>query len=346
MVLTSKKIRIGIVGASGYTGEEIVRLALRHPRLQLEKLTSRQYEGTTLGDMLGLKGEAGALAFENLAPDALTKAVDVAFLCLPHGVAAEYAAPMLERGKIVIDLSPDFRLNDRDIYREYYKLDHPAPELLEQAVYGLPEINAEPLRKADLIACPGCYPTTALLSLGPMLRNKLVSPTGIVINSLSGVSGAGKKVSPNYLFCEISQNLQAYSPTGHRHIPEIEQELSKMAGEPATVTFVPHLVPVVRGMISTISVPFRGVSIGEVRDAFEAAYADHSFIRILSGDELPQTRRVIHSARAEIAFRLDRRTNRLILICAIDNLGKGAAWQAVQCLNIRQGFKQWEGLEG
>lgn len=337
-------IKAAIVGSSGYTGEELLRICLRHPNIQVTKITSRQFAGKSLGDFIGAEGDHAKITFENLDPLQVADHADIFFLGLPHGVAAEYAVPLLEKGKIVFDLSADFRLKDAALYDEFYKLKHPAPQLLKESVYGMPELYSEEIKKARLIACPGCYPTSIILALAPALKNNLIDAKQITINSLSGVSGAGRKVETPYLFCECNENLKAYSVPKHRHTPEIEQELSKLAGESLKVSFTPHLVPVTRGMLTTITAPFAGKNEDDVQKIYENFYADKKFVRILGKNQLPETRRLMRTNFIEIACRVDPRTNRLVMISAIDNLSKGAASQAVQAFNVRFGFAEDEGL--
>jgi len=339
-------VRIAIVGASGYTGEELLRTCLRHPNIQIAKLTSRQYKGTRLNKHIPCPPEAASMEFQDLAPAQVADGIDAAFLCLPHGVAAEYAQALLDAGKDVFDLSADFRLKKVEDYREFYHQEHPAPHLLTEAVYGLPEFHGHELMSARLIACPGCYPTSIQLGLVPGLQAKLISPEGIIINSLSGVSGAGKKADIAYHFCECNENLRAYGLPSHRHVPEIEQELSLAAGVPLKVSFTPHLVPVTRGMFTTISAkPLTG-DLPSLLKVYQDKYAGSPFVRVLDGGDLPQTNRVIHSNRAEVALVLDKRTERLTILSTIDNLGKGAATQAIQAFNVKYGFPETAGLNG
>lgn len=341
----SERCKVAVVGASGYTGDELIRLLLSHPRAELTAVTSRQMEGRPLRDVVGPAASACALNFTHPKAADLAAQADVIFLALPHGVAAEYALPLLDAGKIVIDLSADFRLKDAGLYQQYYHAPHPAPALLQQAVYGLPEIYANALASAQLIACPGCYPTNAILGLKPALQAGLIDPQQIVINALSGISGAGKKADTLYAFCERSENLAAYSIPIHRHLPEIEQELAALAGVPVRVSFVPHLVPVIRGMLGTLSAPLtRAVEPEELQKIYQKAYQDSPFVHVLPPGTLPETRRVIRTNHCELAARIDSHAGRLIVVSATDNLGKGAASQAVQTFNIRMGWPETEGL--
>ena len=238
------KTKVAIIGASGYSGQELVRLLLRHPQIEIVQFTSRQYAGKSVSEIFPrFRGQVTATFIE---PDASKIAADVAFLALPHGVAAEFAVPLLKNGVKVLDLSADFRLKSPAIYKEFYDHDHPAPALLAQAVYGLPEIHRDKIRKAQLIACPGCYPTSIILGVTPALKKGLIKPDSIIVSSMSGVSGAGRKAVEDYLFCECNESARAYSVPKHRHLSEIEQELG------ATITFVPHLIPLNRGIESQL----------------------------------------------------------------------------------------------
>jgi N-acetyl-gamma-glutamyl-phosphate reductase len=339
------KIRVAIVGASGYSGEELLRLLLGHPQVEITCVTSRQYAGQPLGQAFPRFMEA-PLQFS--APDAsgIAAAAEVAFLALPHGVAAEYAVPLLEKGVRVIDISADFRLRDPAVYERYYGAPHPAPALLGTAVYGLPERYRERLREARLVACPGCYPTSIILPTAPVLAAGLARSSGIAAVSLSGVSGAGRKVDLEYIFPECNESVRPYKVTGHRHLPEIEQELAVAAGLAAlTMNFIPHLVPVNRGIHSTILLEAAdGVSVEQVHGALRAAYDREPFVRVLPRGGLADTKHVTMTNMCEIGCVLDSRTRRIILSSALDNLTKGASGQAVQCLNLLCGFDETLGL--
>jgi N-acetyl-gamma-glutamyl-phosphate reductase len=344
-----QSVRTAVVGASGYSGQELLRYLARHPIFKLSVVTSRQLAGEKLSRSLaGLPREIGELTFADLAPEAsLAAKADLFFLALPHGAAAPYAVVLREEGKQVIDLSADFRTTDPAVYREFYGHDHPAPGLLKETVYGLPEIHRDRLKGAKLIASPGCFPTSIILPLAPFLREKFLRTDAISITSLSGVSGAGRKVELRLLFGEVDENMYPYGVPKHRHLGEIEQELSLAAGEKITVSFVPHLVPLHRGMVTTITAPLaRAASEGELRAVLEKTYANEPFVEILPEGELPETRDVANSNRVRLAAKLEPRTNRLLLFSAIDNLGKGAASQAIQSANIALGVPEATGLEG
>ncbi len=348
--------KVAIVGASGYSGEELVRLLLSHPQVELSAVTSRQYAGQTLAQIFPRFAHhpcAKALRFCEPNAELLAKQADIVFLALPHGVAAEYAIPLLQLGCVVIDLSADFRLRSAAVYKDFYAHDHPAPELLAKAVYGLPEHYREQIRKASLIASPGCYPTSILLPTIPLLKAGLIQSAGIIADSLSGVSGAGRKAELDYLFCECNESVRPYGLPKHRHLSEIEQELTIAAGTPVTMQFTPHLIPVNRGILTTLYLtPKDGLrdaastaAFGEkVAACYKAAYADEPFVRLLEGKALPDTKNVVGTNVCEFAWRLDPRTGRLIVLSAEDNLVKGASGQAVQSMNIVCGFPETAGL--
>jgi N-acetyl-gamma-glutamyl-phosphate reductase len=272
----------------------------------------------------------------------------VVFLALPHGVAAEYAAPLLELGCTVIDLSADFRLKDPAAYHEFYGHEHPAPELLQKSVYGLPEIYRAQIKGASFIACPGCYPTSILLPVLPLLRANLIEPNSVIADSMSGITGAGRKVEADYLFAECNESLRPYGIPKHRHLSELEEQCSAAAGRKVVMQFTPHLVPVNRGILTTLYLtplekPSEALS-QRIADVYRSAYASEPFIRILDGKALPDTKNVVGTNFMELAWRLDPRTGRLIVISAEDNIVKGTSGQAVQCFNIMQGFQETTGL--
>lgn len=338
-------VRVAIVGASGYSGEELLRLLQAHPGVSISCVTSRTYAGQAIGEVFPRFAEA-QLTFAAPTVNAIADDADIAFLALPHGLAADFAVPLLEAGLRVIDISADFRLRDTDTYERYYEAEHPAPELLSRAVYGLPERYRKPLAHAALVACPGCYPTSIVLPVAPLLEAQLVQLTGITAASLSGVSGAGRKVDLPYIFPECNESIRPYKVTGHRHLPEIEQELALAAGvDKVAITFLPHLIPVNRGIHSTIVLQARdGVSADDVGNTLHSAYDDEPFVRILPGGKLADTKHVTLTNVCEIGYAYDAHMERVILSSAIDNLTKGASGQAVQCLNILCGFPETMGL--
>jgi len=343
-----QSVRTAVVGATGYSGQELLHYLARHPVFRLGLVTSRQNAGEPLSNFVhGLPREMGALTFVDAAPDfALGDHADLFFLAVPHGTAAPYAVVLREAGKTVVDLSADFRTTDPAVYREFYGHDHPAPNLLAEAVYGIPEIHRERLKSARLIGAPGCFPTSIILPLAPFLRAGLVEPDSIVVTSLSGVSGAGRKLELRLLFGEVNDNMYAYGVPKHRHLGEIEQELSLVAGEKITVTFVPHLVPIHRGMLSTVTARLASPQTDEsVQAVLQEAYGREHFVEVLPATALPEARQVAHSNRIQVAARVDARTNRLLLFSSVDNLGKGNASQAIQAANLACGLDETLGLE-
>jgi N-acetyl-gamma-glutamyl-phosphate reductase len=336
---------IAVVGASGYSGEELVRLLLKHPHCEIRIITSRQYAGKAISSVLPRFSSMSEIVFSE--PDAakIAKECQFAFLALPHGLASEFARPLLESGVKVLDLSADFRIKNPDVYKAYYKEDHPAPELLSESVYGLPELYRAKIAKARLVACPGCYPTSVILPLHPLLREGLIKHDSINVSSMSGVSGAGRKIDLPYIFPECNESLRAYSPLRHRHLPEIEQELALSAGAPEIkITFIPHLVPVNRGIVSTITAEASAVFSKESLSNAAKIYKNEFFARVLPEGRLPDSKYVESSNFCDISYLYDERTGRVIAISAIDNLTKGAAGQAVQCLNIMLGVDEKTGL--
>ena len=348
------KINAAVVGASGYSGEELVRLLLGHPHVNLSVLTSRQYAGQALTSVFPrFAGYARAddLAFSEPSIDLLADKAKAVFLALPHGVAAEFAVPLAERGVTVIDLSADFRLNNADIYNEFYGNEHPSPKWLAKAVYGLPETRREAIAGATLIASPGCYPTSILLPAIPLLEEGLIDPEQIIADSLSGVSGAGRKADVPFLYVECNESLRPYGVPKHRHLSEIEQELGLANGSAVTVQFTPHLVPVNRGILTTLYLtpaPGKVEDFSQwtnaVADCLTKRYADEPFVRLTGSERLPDTKNVTGTNTIEIGWTADPRTRRLRVFSAEDNLVKGASGQAVQSFNIRFDLEETAGL--
>lgn len=346
-----KSKSVAIVGASGYSGEELVRLLLSHPYAELTAVTSRQYAGQSVAKVFpkfGNHPRARELHFTEPKAELLAKQAELVFLALPHGVAAEFARPLLQLGSRVIDLSADFRVKSPAVYQEFYAHEHPAPELLGQAVYGLPELYRSEIKAASLVASPGCYPTSILLPLVPLLRARLVQVQSIIADSLSGVSGAGRKAEPDYLFVECNESARPYGLPKHRHLSEIEQELSLAAGAPVIIQFTPHLIPINRGILTTLYLTpaSPGAEDFEQRIAacYRQAYGQEPFVRLLEGKALPDTKNVVGTNVIEIAWRLDPRTGRLLVMSAEDNLVKGASGQAVQSMNLMCGWEETAGL--
>jgi N-acetyl-gamma-glutamyl-phosphate reductase len=349
-------VKVAVVGASGYSGEELVRLLLRHPHVELAALTSRQYAGQTLAQVFpkfASHPRSKEVRLSEPNPELLAKAAQIVFLALPHGVAVAFAAPLLDLGCQVIDLSADFRLKSAALYKEFYGHDHPAAGLLDKAVYGLPEFNRQQIKSAALIASPGCYPTGILLAILPLVKAGLIKTAGIIADALSGVSGAGRKVELDCLFVECNESVRPYGVPKHRHLSEIEEQLTAVARAPVVIQFTPHLVPVNRGILTTLYLApekhFANQSQmaalhEQVAHCFESAYAQEPFVRLLPAHALPDTKNVAGTNVMEIAWRLDARTGRLIVMSALDNLIKGASGQAVQSMNILCGFPETTGL--
>ena len=341
------KIKAGIVGASGYSGIELLRLLAGHPHMEVIKATSRKLVGQPLAEAFPkLRGLLDGLVFTASEPMALAAetSLDVVFLSLPHGIAAEYARPLYDAGKVVIDLSADFRLGSPEVYEEFYGVTHPEGELLEAGAYVIPEIHGmDSLQDHRLFACPGCYPTSIQIPLTPLVKAGLVSTEGIVVNSLSGVSGAGKKLSEDYLFCERAESAVAYGLPKHRHLSEIEEQLSIAAGKTVIVQFCPHLAPMQRGIVSTISVP-AAAPLDAVYECWNSSYAVCPFVNVLPSGTFPDSQHVTGTNRIDISAVLDERTGRFLLTSAEDNLLKGASGQAVQIANLRFGFPETAGL--
>ncbi len=339
------KVKVAIIGASGYSGEELLRILLKHSEVEVSCITSRQYAGQPVGDVFPRFAES-ALCFSAPSVDEIAAKADVVFLALPHGVAATFTVPFIEKGLKVIDISADFRLKSEEKYKEYYGADHPAVELMKMSVYGAPERKREQIAGAQLIACPGCYPTSIVLPVAPLLKEGLLKLEGIVSSSMSGVSGAGRKVAVDYIFPECNESVRPYAPTGHRHLPEIEQELSESAGgAEIAINFIPHLIPVNRGIHSTIIAGLKpGVTSEDIYNCWQKYYKDEPFVRVLAPGKLADTKHVTYTNICEMGFACDERTGNVVLSSAIDNLTKGAAGQAVQCMNIMFGLNESAGL--
>lgn len=340
--------KVAVVGASGYSGEELIRLLMRHPAVELVCVTSRQHAGKTVETVFPrFQGHRfSTVEFSESTPAGIVASqARIVFLALPHGLAAEFAAPLLEAGLRVIDLSADFRLKDASVYKDFYGHDHPAPALLEQSVYGMPELYREQIRQAKLVASPGCYPTSIIIPLTPLLRRGLIDPASIVITSMSGVSGAGRKAEVEYLFVECNESTRAYGVPKHRHLSEIEQELSAAAGMKVTVSFAPHLIPVNRGILTTIHAsPKSGVAAEEIAAALSESYASEPFVRLRGDGSFVDIKNVVFTNFIDLAWRHDPRTGRIVLFSAEDNLVKGAAGQAIQSLNLMCGWAETLGL--
>jgi N-acetyl-gamma-glutamyl-phosphate reductase len=339
-------IKVGIVGATGYTGVELLRLLALRKDVSIDVVTSREMEGTPVSSLFpNLRGYVD-LPFT--VPDDETLAqCDVVFFATPHNVAMKSARSLLERGVRVIDLSADFRLKDRAQWEHWYKEEHQSPELLELAVYGLPEVNREKIRDAQLIAVPGCYPTSVQLGLIPLLEVGVVDHSRLIADAKSGVSGAGRKAAVGSLLSESSESLNAYGVSGHRHLPEISQGLKLAAGKDVGLTFIPHLTPMIRGIHATLyATPLQQVNASDLQALYEKRYKDEPFVDVMPQGSQPATRNVKGSNRCQIAVHYLKPSNTIVVLSVIDNLLKGASGQAVQNMNIMFGCEESAGLEG
>jgi N-acetyl-gamma-glutamyl-phosphate reductase len=337
-------LKVAIIGASGYTGLELLRLLLRHPHAEVVAATSRREEGKPLADIFPLL--AGQTNLRFVAPQAPEVfAADLVFAALPHQAAMAAIPALLAQGKRVVDLSADFRLRDAAVYEQWYG-PHEAVAFLAQAVYGLPELRGAEVASARLVANPGCYPTATLLGLAPLLAKGLIDPDTIIVDAKSGVSGAGRGLTLGSLFCEANEGLKAYKVGEHRHTPEMEQEMSWLAGKPVTITFTPHLVPLSRGMLATTYARLSAkVTEDDIRSLYQEFYAGKPFVRLCPAGATPNALFVRGSNFCDVGLKHDLRTGRIIAMSAIDNLVKGASGQAVQNMNIMCGFPERAGLE-
>jgi N-acetyl-gamma-glutamyl-phosphate reductase len=332
--------RAAVAGGSGYTGAELLRLLESHPGFTTAVATSREFAGRNVTDVYpNLRTD---LTYTELDP-AVLEDVDIAFLALPHGASMEIGARLAKAGVAVVDLSADFRLKDPAQYPEWFGSPHVAPETLPDWVYGLPELHRQAIRGARAIANPGCYPTAAILALAPLVSSGLIDPATIVVSAASGVSGAGRKLTNDVHFSHVDANYKAYGLPAHKHTPEIEQELTALAGSPVRITFVPHLAPMPRGLLATCIA--QATSDADPADAARAIYDGEPFVRLLSGS-LPETKYTLGSNNCLLGYSRDDRTGRIVAVAAIDNLGKGAAGQALQNANLMLGLPEEEGLTG
>lgn len=339
----SDSIKIGIVGGTGYTGAELLRLLARHPRVTVEVLTSRQEAGKRADALFpSLRGHCEA-EFE--APDVeRLAACDAVFFATPHGAAMQMAPALIARGVKVLDLSADFRLKDVAEFQRWYKLEHLAPAALAEAVYGLPELHREAIRKARLVACPGCYPTSVQLGLAPLLEAGLVEVRGLVADCKSGTSGAGRELKLGSMYCEVTESFKAYSVPGHRHLPEITQGLTALANEPVGLTFVPHLVPMSRGIHSTLYARLKR-PVDDLHGLYVRRYQGEAFVDVMPAGEHPETRSVRGANVCRLSPHLAPDGETVVVLSVIDNLVKGASGQAVQCFNLMFGLPEALGLE-
>ncbi|BCS87942.1 N-acetyl-gamma-glutamyl-phosphate reductase [Pseudodesulfovibrio sediminis] len=340
-------IKAGLVGVTGYTGMELSRLMTHHSSMELVRVTSRAEAGKKLADIYPFlhRLPLGELVITQPDPADLAAECDVVFLAVPHKTAMGIAAALLAEGVKVVDLSADFRINDKTTYEEWYDVEHTEPQLLSEAVYGLPELYLDQIMGARLIANPGCYPTSSILGLAPALSGGFIATDDIVIDAKSGASGAGRGAKVGTLFCEVADNFRAYSLPAHRHAPEIEQELSKLGGANMTISFNTHLLPIDRGILSTIYTKLNtNMDLDAVHAAYTEFYSDKPLVRVLPKGQLPETRFVRGTVFCDIGVVVDPRTNRLIILSAIDNLCRGASGQALMNANLICGLDIDEGL--
>lgn len=338
-------LKVAVVGASGYTGVELLRILHGHPEVAVTCVTSERSAGKTVAEIFPSVRDRYTQVLEHLEPVRVSEKADFIFTALPHQAAMEVVPTFLKLGKKVVDLSADYRFRDPSVYEKWYE-PHMNPDVLGKSVYGLPEIRRGEIAGADLVGNPGCYPTSVILGLAPLLRNGIIDPSTIIADSKSAVSGAGRGAKVDTLFCEVNEGFKAYGVAAHRHTPEIEQELSLLAGEGVTISFTPHLVPMDRGILSTI---YAGLSVDSSTSELLALYRDfyknEGFVRILPEGAYPSTLYVRGSNFCDIGLTIDRRTGRVIVISTIDNLVKGASGQAVQNMNIMNGFPENLGLD-
>lgn len=338
-------IKAGIIGSTGYAGAELVRILLRHPEVKIVWYGSRSYVDQNYADIYGSFTRLVDAKCLDDNMDELADEADVIFTATPQGFCgARMSEELLQKTKVV-DLSADFRIKNASRYEEWYGIHHESPEFLEEAVYGLPELMREKIRSARLIANPGCFPTCSILSVYPMIKAGIIDPDSVIIDAKSGTTGAGRGAKVQNLYCEVNETVKAYGVATHRHTPEIEDQLSLGAGRPVTVQFTPHLIPMNRGILVTAYGKLvKDVSDDEIRKVYEEMYENEPFVRLLPKEKVPETRWVKGSNYADVNFRADRRTGRLIMMGAIDNIVKGAAGQAVQNMNLMFGLDETEGL--
>jgi N-acetyl-gamma-glutamyl-phosphate reductase len=339
-------LNIAIVGASGYTGVELARLLSSHPEVRLTLVTSRQFEGQPLSQVFPNLRKKVDLVCKNPDIDRLCDSADFYFTAVPHKTAMDLVPHLRRAGKKVVDLSADFRLRDQSVYEQWYQ-PHSSAQFLGEAVYGLPELYRQAIAGSSLVANPGCYPTSIILGLAPLLKAGVIDADTIIADSKSGTSGAGRSAQIGSLFCEVTDGFRAYKVGGvHRHTPEIEQELSLLGCRDITISFTPHLLPLSRGILSTIYARLQpGLTESSIHQLYQDMYADEPFVRVLPPGNLPATQYVRGSNFCDIGFTIDRRTGRIIVLSAIDNIVKGAAGQAIQNMNIMCGFDETKGLE-
>ncbi|MBQ8184433.1 MAG: N-acetyl-gamma-glutamyl-phosphate reductase [Lachnospiraceae bacterium] len=338
-------VKVGIIGSTGYAGGELVRLLMGHPQAEIKWYGSRSYIDKKYADVYQNMFQIVEDVCKDDNMEALAQEVDVIFTATPQGLCASLVKEEILSKVKIIDLSADFRIKDVDVYEKWYGITHPCPQYIPEAVYGLCEINREAVKGARILANPGCYPTCSTLSIYPLVKEGIIDPATIIIDAKSGTSGAGRGAKVDNLYCEVNENIKAYGVAGHRHTPEIEEQLTYAAGEPVLLNFTPHLVPMNRGILITAYASLKkDVTYEEVKAIYDKYYADEQFVRVLNKDVCPQTKWVEGSNYVDVNFKIDPRTRRVIMMGAMDNLVKGAAGQAVQNMNLMFGLPENMGL--
>lgn len=339
------RVRVAVFGASGYAGVELLRLLARHPGVELTGLTSREYQGRPAAEVFPALAHIVDLSFISPDPSIIAETAEVVFLAVPHKTAMMLVPPLLAAVLQVVDLSADFRFRQQEVYEAWYQ-EHSAPGLLTEAVYGLPELYRDELRTARLVGNPGCYPTCVILGLAPLVKEGLVQTDSLIADCKSGVSGAGRAASLATSYCEVTDSLRAYKVAEHRHAPEMEQELSFLAGKAVKITFTPHLVPMSRGILGTLyGQLLKPLTDEDLFELYQAFYRDHPFMRVQPPGRWPSTQQVRGSNYCDLGFKVDRERGRVIVLSAIDNLTKGASGLAVHNFNLMLGFPETLGLD-
>ncbi len=339
-------MNIGIIGASGYTGAELLRILARHPEAEPAYMTAHTYEGKTVGELYPHLSSYASAVYAGFDADAAAAAASLHFIALPHGESMQVVPQLLERGCKVIDLSADYRLGSPATYEQWYGLEHGSPELMARAAYGLPELFRDGIASSDLIAVPGCYPTAVMMALGPLLALGLVEKNGLIADAKSGVSGAGRGLSLATHFAQCNENISPYGIGTHRHLPEMQLYLSRLAGSEVSLVFTPHLVPMNRGILATCYARLtRPLSTAELLQGVTDFFSGSSFVRVLPPGQLPQTKALAGSNSCQLSYVASPGNNTVVALSAIDNLVKGASGAAVQCMNIVSGFPEDAGLE-
>jgi N-acetyl-gamma-glutamyl-phosphate reductase len=338
--------KIGVIGATGYVGIEIVRLLASHPEVEVSSVISQSFVGEKISDIYPNLKNIFDIRCESLDIEKISSKADIFITALPHGISKTVIPSLVENGKKIIDHSADFRYKSISVYETSYNTKHEMPYLLDSSVYGLPELYRDRIKSAAIVGNPGCYPTCSILGIAPLLKNNIIKHTNIIIDAASGVTGAGRSTDLQYQFCECTENFKAYKVAKHRHTSEIEQELSILASEDIIVSFTPHLVPMKRGMLATIYADLNcQTTEDKILNIYKKFYADEYFVRILDEGKVPETKNVVGSNFVDIGITIDKRLNKIIITSAIDNLIKGSAGQAIQCLNILLGLNENTGLK-